>query len=53
MKVATVYSPCPGMRSQKEKDSEMKEARKGRLSEKLEAKTGDHSHVPEDLEDWL
>jgi len=37
-------------KSQKEKDSEMKEARKGRLSEKLEAKTGDHSHVTKELE---
>merc|ERR1719380_498036 len=37
-------------KSQKQKDSEMKEARKGRLSEKLEAKTGDHSHVTKELE---
>merc|ERR1719405_177740 len=37
-------------KSQKMKDSEMKEARKGRLSEKLEAKTGDHSHVTKELE---
>merc|ERR1719421_1347337 len=37
-------------KSQKTKDSEMKEARKGRLAEKLEAKTGDHSHVTKELE---
>merc|ERR1719395_5428 len=37
-------------KAQKMKDSEMKEARKGRLSEKLEAKTADHSHVTKELE---
>merc|ERR1719478_677377 len=37
-------------KSQKTKDSEMKEARNGRLAEKLEAKTADHSHVTKELE---
>merc|ERR1719158_2266719 len=37
-------------KSQKEKDSEMKEARKQRLSEKLEAKTADFTHNKKELE---
>jgi uncharacterized small protein (DUF1192 family) len=36
--------------SQKQKDSEMKEARKARLSEKLESKTADFSHNKKELE---
>merc|ERR1719359_2832572 len=37
-------------KSQKNKDSEMKEARKGRLSEKLQAKTADFDHNKKELE---
>jgi len=37
-------------KSQKQKDSEMKEARKQRLGEKLEAKTADFNHNKKELE---
>jgi hypothetical protein len=36
--------------SQKQKDSEMKEARKSRMSEKLEAKTADNAHNQKELD---
>jgi uncharacterized small protein (DUF1192 family) len=37
-------------KSEKEKDSQMKEARKGRLTEKLQAKTADHDHNQKELD---